>query len=136
MHAPAIEDHVTTKLFAWYSAVAEWQPPGDGFNGICAECTVSAIACTIDIAAWPHDVIHLLVVSLRSAIADVRESFFEESTCDADCAAARARSAVASILEQHVADIQDVLEQCLSDRLQAYIDSQVAGWDLRRLAAS
>lgn len=136
MQALAIDDHITTKLYAWYTVVAEWEPPGDGFSGICAECTESAMACAIDIAAWPHDVIHALVVTLRSAVADVRESFFAEGTCDADCASARARAAVASILEDHVSDIQDVLEQCLAERLQAYIGNEVGEWDLRRLAAS
>lgn len=136
MQALAIDDHITTKLYAWYTVVAEWEPPGEGFDGICVECTESAIACTIDIAAWPHDIIHLLVVSLRGATADVRDSYSEESTCDADCAAALARAAVAGILERHMSDIQDVLEQCLSERLQAYLAQQVGDWELRRLTAS
>ena len=34
MQAPAIDDHVSTKLYAWYTVVAEWVPPGQGFTGI------------------------------------------------------------------------------------------------------
>jgi hypothetical protein len=137
MQALAIDDHVTTKLYAWYTIVSEWEPPGEGFDGICAECAESALACSIDIAAWPHDVIHLLVVSLRSAIADVRDSYCEECSWDAAAAPEVARRAVADTLERHAADIVDVLEQCLSERLQDYLTRQVElDWSLRRPAAS
>jgi hypothetical protein len=137
MQAPAIDDHVTTKLYAWYTIVSEWEPPGEGFTGICRECTASALACTIDIAAWPHDVIHLLVQSLRSAVADVRDSYAEEAPWDAAAAPEVARLAVARALRRHAPDIEDVLEQCLSDRLQAYLTQQAdRGEQLRRRAAS
>ena len=135
MRAPAIDDHVTSKLYAWYTIVAEWEPPGDGFTGICLECTRSALACRIDVAAWPHDVIHVLVETLNTVIADVQASYDEEGrTGDA----LLARAAVSEALALHAADIEDVLEQCLSDRLQAYLTAQVdlGVWDLRRPAAS
>jgi hypothetical protein len=137
MQAPAIDDHVSTKLYAWYTIVSEWEPPGEGFTGICAECAESALACSIDIAAWPHDVIHLLVQSLRSAIVDVEDSYREE--CEWNAAAPEvARRAVADTLARHASDIEDVLEQCLSERLQAYLTREVelGQWDLRRRAAS
>lgn len=125
MQAPAIDDHVATKLYSWYTVVSEWEPPGEGFSGICEECLESALACTIDIAAWPHDVIHLLVQSLRSAIADVEYSYREENAWDADAAPEVARLAVRSTLARHAADIEDVLDQCLSERLQTYLTDQV-----------
>ena len=134
MQALAIDDHVTTKLYAWYTIVAEWEPPGEGFTGICDDCVESALACRVDLAAWPHDVIHVLVESLRTVIADVNDSFAEEGVGDA----ALARSVVSDTLSRHAADINDVLEQCLSERLQTYLTSQVAlgAWDVRRPAAS
>lgn len=125
MQAPAIDDHVSTKLYSWYTVVSEWEPPGEGISGVCAECLESALACTIDIAAWPHDVIHLLVQSLRSAIADVEDSYREEHPWDADGAPEVARLAVKGTLARHAADIEDVLDQCLSERLQAYLTDQV-----------
>ena len=138
MRAPAIDDHVTTKLYAWYTIVSEWEPPGEGFTGICAECAESALASSVDIGAWPHDVIHLLVVSLRTAVSDVQDSYSEEGDCEPECASAIANSAVAESLARHAPDIRDVLEQCLSERLQAYLTRQMelGEWDLRRPAAS
>ena len=134
MRAPAIDDHVTTKLYAWYTVVAEWEPPGEGFTGICRDCTESALACRIDVAAWPHDVIHLLVESLNTVVADVQASYDEEGrTGDLTLA----RAAVSESLGRHAADIEDVLVQCLSERLQSYLTAQVerGAWDLRRPAA-
>lgn len=138
MQAPAIDDHVSAKLYAWYTIVSAWEPPGTGFEGICAECAESALACAIDIFAWPHDVIHTLVESLRSAIADVQDSYREECQWDADSAPEVARRAVADTLVRYAADIEDVLEQCLSERLQAYLtlEADLAEWELRRPAAS
>ena len=134
MRAPAIDDHVTTKLYAWYTIVSEWEPPGDGFTGICVECTQSALACRIDVSAWPHDVIHVLVQSLTAVVADVQASYDEEGVGDAELA----RAAVSETIARHAVDIEDVLEQCLSERLQSYLTAQVdlGVWDLTRRAAS
>ena len=138
MQAPAIDDHVSTKLYAWYTFVSVWEPPGEGFEGICAECVESALACTIDIAAWPHDVIHVLVESLRSAIRDVEDSYCEEYQWDCGAAPQVARAAVADALARYAPDIRDVLEQCLSDRLEKWATAEVecVDWEIRRPAAS
>lgn len=138
MQALAIDDHVSTKLYAWYTYVSAWEPPGRGSTGICQECTKSALACTIDIAAWPHDVIHALVESLRSAITDVHDSYLEEHEGDRASAPAVARGAVRDTLARHASDITDVLEQCVSYKLDAWVEGQLAGveWDARRPAAS
>ena len=114
MQAPAIHDHVSSKLYAWYTLVSEWEPPGRGFTGICSECRSSALASTIDITVWPHDVIHLLVQSLRSAIADVEDSYREEFPWNAGSAAEVARAAVELTLEGHADDIVNVIDRCTS----------------------
>lgn len=138
MQAPAIHDHVSSKLYAWYTLVSEWEPPGRGFTGICSECRSSALASTIDITVWPHDVIHLLVQSLRSAIADVEDSYREEFPWNAGSAAEVARAAVELTLEGHADDIVNVLDECLTDKLQCYLTEQVERGmlELRRPAAS
>ena len=137
MQATAIDDHVTTKLYSWYTAVAEWKPPGEGFVGICTECADSALAEIVDLAAWPHHVMHLLVESLRSAVRDVQDSYAEECCCDEETARTVAHRAVADALFRYAADIHDVLDKCLSERVQAYLIAQVerAEW-LRRPASS
>lgn len=137
MRAPAIDDHVIAKLYEWYTAVSEWEPPGEGFAGICSNCSGSALARTIDVSAWPHDVIHLLVESLRGAIVDVQHSYFEEGDAVADTAPDVADRAVAAALARHGRDIEDVLEQCLSERLQAYLagQSELGVREFRRLTA-
>lgn len=138
MQAPAIDDHVSTKVYAWYTVVAEWMPPGQGFTGICLQCRESTLADTIDLGQWPHDVVHPLVEALAVAIADVQHSFCEESQATSESSAAVARRAVSEALSRHADDIADVLEQCLSERLQAYLTREVesADWELRRPAAS
>lgn len=118
MQAPAIDDHVTTKLYEWYTIVSRWEPSGEVFSGSCAECSESALVCAVDVTAWPHDVIHPLVVSLRGAIDDVQCSYVEERAGDAGNARARARLAVVGTVAPHTSDILDVLEQCLSERLR------------------
>ena len=136
MQAPAIDDHVTTKLYAWYTVVSEWTPPGEGFVGICPTCSQSALACRIDVAAWPHDVIHELVESLTIVIDDVQASYVEDCGDASDADPLYARRAVSGVIERYAADIEDVLEQCLSERLQTYLTGQVGEWDFRRRAAS
>jgi len=138
MQAPAIDDHVTTKLYSWYTIVSAWEPPGEGFEGICATCAQSALACRIDVAAWPHDVIHQLVEALIAVIDDVQASHDEESEDSAAADPLFGRRAVSGILERYAADIEDVLEQCLSERLQTYLTDQVDSddWDATRRAAS
>ena len=138
MQAPAIDDHVSSKLYAWYTLVSEWVPPGHGSTGVCAGCASSSLASKIDITVWPHDVIHLLVASLRSATADVEDSYREEFPWNSGSAAEVAREAVRSTLERHADDIVDVLDECLTDKLQSYLTEQVeAGMlELRRPAAS
>ncbi|MBX3099313.1 MAG: hypothetical protein KF761_06995 [Salinibacterium sp.] len=137
MEATAIDDHVTTKLYSWYTVVSEWEPPGEGFEGICTECAESALADIVDVSAWPHHVMHLLVESLRTAISDVEYSYAEECFWDSEAAPEVAHRAVAAALSPYAADIHDVLEQCLSERVQDYLATQVAQVDLqfRRPAA-
>ncbi|CAN5229440.1 hypothetical protein BH09ACT5_BH09ACT5_18760 [soil metagenome] len=136
MLAPAIDDYVTTKLYQWYSAVSAWEPPGEGFSGICAECTEAARGCSMDMGAWPHDVIHPLVTSLRAVVDEVQFSYSEEGVWDAESAPAIARQAVAEAIARHAADIQDVLEQCVAERFQEYLTAQMelGRWDVRPLA--
>lgn len=138
MQAPAIDDHVSTKLYAWYTFVSAWEPPGTPSSGICEECAASAVSCVIDIAAWPHDVVHALVQSLQSAVRDVEDSYCEEYQWDCAAAPQVAQAAVADALARHAPDIRDVLEQCLSDKLDAWTAAElrVDEWELRRPAAS
>lgn len=125
MQAPAIDDHVSTTLYAWYTLVSEWEPPGKGSTGICRECAESALAVTIDIAAWPHDVIHALVESLRSVVRDVHDSYCEETERDSTPAPEGAGAAVRATLVRHAPDIIDVLKHCVSDRIDTWVAIQV-----------
>ena len=138
MQAPAIDDHLSTKLCAWYTFVSVWEPPGEGSTEVCQECIESALGCTIDLLQWPHDVIHVLVVSLRSAVRDVHASYCEEFEWDRSSAPIVARDAVRDALAAHAEDIIDVLEHCVSDKVDTWVTAELADdqWDVSRRAAS
>ena len=137
MQALAIDDHVSAKLYAWYTFVSAWEPPGESSATICLGCTESTLARTIDVLAWPHDVIHVLVQSLHSAVRDVHESYCEEHPWDRAFAPRVAKDAVRDTLARYATDITDVLDQCLTERVEAWASALVRDEvELRRPAAS
>ena len=140
MRMPAIDDHVTTALHAWYTEVAIWSPPGEFTTGICADCRASALAQAVDIEVWPHDIIHRFVTMLAAVQRDVSESYREEQEermlvpesgealrFRLGANAGLGRRAVAALIARHSRDIVDVLEQCISERMLDYVSAQAEG---------
>ena len=140
MRMPAIDDHVTTALHAWYTEVAEWVPPGEFAGGICATCRDSPLAEVIDIESWPHDIMHRFVTMLCVVQHDVAESYREEQEermlvpesgealrFRLAANAGIGRRAVSALVARHAGDIVDVLENCITERVRGYITAESRG---------
>ena len=102
-----IARHIDDIVVEWYSNVARWQPPGQMSNSTCALCVSSPFSIELELANWPHDVTHALVVRLTDAVEGTREL-----------------ETILWALDRHRADIRDVLEQCVTDRLTRYLRGQ------------
>ena len=102
-----IAQHVNEVLVEWYSNVSRWQPPGQTSNSTCALCVTSPFTTELDLAVWPHDVTHALVVRLTDAVEGMRELEF-----------------ILRALDGHRSDVLDVLEQCVRDRFTRYLRGQ------------
>ena len=102
-----IEHHVNEILVEWYSNVSRWQPPGQTSTINCAQCLTSPFSTQLNLASWPHDVTHALVVRLTDAVEGMRE--LEQ---------------ILEALDAHRSDVLDVLEQCVRDRLTRYLRGQ------------
>lgn len=103
-----IAHHVDEILVEWYSNVSRWQPPGQASHGTCALCIRSPFAVQLNLAPWPHDVTHALVVRLTDAVEGMRE--LEQ---------------IQIALDGHRHDVLDVLEQCVRERFARYLRGQV-----------
>lgn len=139
MNRPAIDDLLGSILSTWYELVAEWMPPGQLSSETCGTCDSTALAFAVDISRWPHDLMHQLAMSLEGAILTITESL--ETETDPYVIAKRdehlaqcpqsmplcVRDFVIKELTARTAEIEDVLEECVSPRLDEWISSQARG---------
>lgn len=105
MDDAAIADVVGSHLDSWYSQVAMWWPPGHPATGTCLVCSVAAVGEVIDMAAWPHDVVHPLATSFEGVIGQVAQT-------EPD-----ARARLTLELAANAPVMRDVLEHCVAPRL-------------------
>jgi hypothetical protein len=101
----AIADVVGSHLDSWYSHVASWWPPGHPATGDCSACSTSSVRAVLDLAAWPHDVVHPLATSFERVVGQV-------ALTESD-----ARGRLSRALVVHAPVINDVLEHCISPKL-------------------
>lgn len=102
-----IARHVNEVLVEWYSNVSRWQPPGQVSYLTCALCVRSPFTAKLELAGWPHDVTHPLVVRLTDAVEG-----------------SRVLDEILWALDRHRTDVRDVLEQCVTDRFARYLRGQ------------
>jgi len=102
-----IAHHVNEVLVEWYSNVSRWQPPGQTSTVTCALCVASPFSVELNLALWPHDITHPLVVRLTDAVEGMRE--LEQ---------------ILRALDEHRSDVLDVLEQCVRERFSRYLRGQ------------
>lgn len=104
MDDAAIDDVVSSHLDAWYTHVASWWPPGVPATSDCVGCSSAAVRDVLDLSAWPHDVAHPLATTIDWVIRDV-------ARVDPG-----ARPRITGALARHVADILDILDECVGRR--------------------
>jgi hypothetical protein len=111
-------------------------PPGQLSPATCVECRTSTLNAVIDTGNWPHDLMHQLGTALDGAAVTITESVeidtdprirekFDAhmSECSRpmiDCV----RDYVAKQIRTHTVDLLDVLDECVTPRLDDWISSQ------------
>lgn len=114
MNRPAIDDLLGSILSTWYESVAEWAPPGQLSPMTCTQCRSSLLSEIMDVAWWPHDLMHQLSTALDSAVETISESQHPSD----------ARDHVFTHLSTQMVDVVDVLNECVTPRLDEWISSQ------------
>lgn len=123
MNQHSVDDFVASIVLAWYARVSQWMPPGEPPFVRCEICRDSPLGTVLDLAEWPHDVMHELTSALDLGLAHVHVSLFEEPGSDLLDPVTRrshdrqARRLVAASLLARSAELSDVLEQCVRFRM-------------------
>lgn len=127
MNRTAIDDLLCGIVSGWYESVADWAPPGQTSGLTCAACGHTLLAQVIDVREWPHDLMHQFAAELESAslhILDARHASGDAG--DGVVALEEVRAYVAETITHQLDDILDVLEQCVTPRLDAYVGRRLA----------
>lgn len=127
MNNTAIDDLLCGIVSGWYESVADWTPPGQTSGATCAACADTLLARVIDVREWPHDLMHQFAAELESASLHILDARHGYGTADGDAAALEeVRDYVAAAITRQAEDILDVLEQCVTPRLDAYVGRRLA----------
>lgn len=127
MNRTAIDDLPCGIVSGWYESVADWAPPGQTSGVTCAACGDTLLAGVLDVRDWPHDLMHQFAAELESAslhILDARQG--SGAAGDGGAALEEVRAYVAETVAVQIDDILDVLEQCVTPRLDAYVGRRLA----------
>lgn len=119
MNECAIDDLLTQSLNAWYSEVSEWMPDSTVSFRSCGACHWE-LRVVIDPEEWPHELVDSLAAGVTRVVDQVTESEFEDHGGDRRDVEAAVRATVLAGLVRHRGDIVDVLEQCISYRVEAF----------------
>lgn len=128
MNRTAIHDLLCGILSGWYESVAEWTPPGQGSRLTCVTCRENVLSGVIPTAEWPHDLMHQLGEAFETAALQIFDSIDTNpvDACEEGASLDCVRSHVAVYIGKHADDILDVLEQCVSPRIDEYAESAIA----------
>jgi hypothetical protein len=130
----AIADVLGTVVSNWYSDVANWRAPGDSSPSSCGICLESSFRAITRAELWPHDVMHPLTVALLSTVRHVTVWLEEEHASGlalwdpTERQPANDRVAeylVGVALTLHADDMRDVLEKCVTPRVDEHIGLQL-----------
>ena len=139
----AMHDLLEATLENWYAYLSAWQIPSVNGRMVCELCSDSPFTTVVELNEWPHDIAHLLIRDLTSVVRHVRVSLEELdelnsfASLEARTLTPEERSARSVVLSRHaetlvlagVSDhaglMRDVLQQCISPRLDAYLATEV-----------
>lgn len=82
------------------------------------------LASKLDVAQWPHDLMHQLAIELDAAAAGINDSLEEDRTIGRRSSSDMPR--VADEFSLHLGDIADVLAECVAPRLDAWVFAEVS----------
>jgi hypothetical protein len=122
----AIDDLLCGIVSGWYESVADWTPPGQTSGATCAACGDTLLARVIDMRMWPHDLMHQFAAELESAAVQILDVRQEYGTTDAAAGLEEVRAHIAETVARQTDDILDVLEQCVTPRLDDYVGRRLA----------
>ena len=94
-------------LVEWYSAIASWVPGSALVHAGCTSCTDSAVALSLGVSEWPHDLVHL-IVTRASTMTEVLDE-----------------QLILQALEASARDAHDIYESCVAQQLQSYLHTEV-----------
>lgn len=123
MNQQSVDDFVGSIVLAWYARVSQWVPPGEPPFVCCEICRDSLLGIVMDLAEWPHDVMHELAAALDLGLGHVYVSLSEQHGPDLLDPVVRrsqdrqARRLVTASLFVRSAELSDVLEQCIRFRI-------------------
>ncbi len=134
----ALSDYMRTILCGWYRFLNGWTPESVGDSSACADCAASPFRDHETISAWPHGVVHPLLVSLDQASDQVTEYVSElllsggsgrhaaKTTVGARGRAIERYSTgvIRAELTANGSDIAEVLQHCVAPGLDDYVRSQ------------
>lgn len=127
MNRTAIDDLLRGIVSGWYESAADWTPPGQLSGATCGACDDTLLAQVIEVRRWPHDLMHQLAADLESASLHILDARHDRDAPVADPSALDdVRAYVAGAIARQVDDILDVLEQCVSPRLDDYVGRRLA----------
>jgi len=123
----AIDDLLGGILSGWCETVADWTPPGQGSAHVCTTCANSILVTVMDVTEWPHDIMHQLASSLDSAALDIYAALDSQPIDECNYGSSRecVRRYVADTVTARLADLSDVLVECVEPRLAAFTAREV-----------
>lgn len=127
VNRPAIHDLLGSILSTWYQRAAAWAPPGWLSAHTCETCSTSLLADAIDVAVWPHDLMHDLASSLNTGVMQISESWAEdgcEDGLDEDGRMLCVFTLVRTTIIDHRDDVLDVLNECVEPRMSEYLAAE------------
>ncbi len=121
MNRSAIDDLLGGILSGWYESVADWVPPGHASARTCTTCGSSILADVVDVADWPHDLMHQLAGAVETAFLQILDSLVPPPVASYDAV----RRFMVDWLGGNSDDLLDVLRECVAPKLDEWVASEL-----------
>ena len=130
------DDLLQSTLDRWYSYLSSWQEPGISSRAQCEICSDSPYLTIAGLHEWPHDIAHILIRDLSSAVRHISFSLEELGAVDLDATSdpngisrvlrrhefdRRAERLVMGALHRQQEEMRDVLQQCVAPAFETWL---------------